>query len=366
MAQTTQTTRVAEERSRQVETETDVRWRAVVSRDPLADGRFFYSVRTTGVYCRPSCPSRRANPVHVRFHATAADARAAGFRPCRRCRPDEPSVSAVHAALVAEACRAIDAARRVPVLRDLAARAGLNPRGFERVFRDVTGMTPRGYAHARRADWLRTVLCSSSTVTEAIYEAGFESSSRFYATAGEALGMPPRVYRAGGAHMTITFGAGPCSLGTVLAGRTDRGVCAVLLGDDGNLLVEELQRRFPKARLVRGDVSFEATLRQVTSLIDAPGRGQSLPVDLHGTIFQCRVWRALQQIPAGTTITYGELAARIGAPSAVRAVAGACGANPVAVAVPCHRVVSRDGSLTGYRWGVDRKRRLIEKEKAGR
>jgi len=340
----------------------DPRWLDVVERNRNADGRFFYSVCTTGVYCRPSCPSRRANPAHVRFHVTPDDAEAAGFRPCRRCRPAEPPLEQRHAALVAAACRTIDVSERPPSLRTLASRAGLSAHHFHRVFRSVTSMTPRDYADAQRASRLRAALETSASVTEAIYAAGFDSSRAFYAAADSTLGMTPRAYRAGGAGLTIVFGTGRCDLGVVLVGRTRRGICAVLLGDDDRGLVDDLRSRFFRADLIEGDDRFLETVQCVVSHVNAPAIASQLPLDLHGTLFQQRVWQALRAIPAGSTLSYGALAARLDAPSSVRAVAQACGANPVAVIVPCHRVVGRDGALTGYRWGVERKRTLLERE----
>lgn len=335
----------------------------MVARDRAADGTFVYSVRTTGVFCRPSCGSKRANPANVRFHETVVAAEQAGFRPCLRCRPDQPSTAERYAGVVAEACRAIDAADDSPSLQALADRAALSPHHFHRVFRAVTGLTPRGYALAARARRLRSTLASSATVTEAIYDAGFGSSGRFYATSDRVLGMAPRAYRAGGAQLEITWATSPCSLGLVLVGRTIRGVCAVLLGDDGDDLAAELAKRFPRARLRAESSPSARVVAAVVALVDAPQTGALLPLDLYGTVFQQRVWRALQEIPPGTTVSYGELADRIGAPSSVRAVARACGANPLAVVVPCHRVVGRDGALTGYRWGTERKKALIERER---
>lgn len=344
--------------------EDDPRWMAVVRRDPAADGQFYYAVRTTGIYCRPSCPSRRANPRHVELYGTREAAEMAGFRPCRRCRPDLPPPVERAAASVARACRAIDAHGRLVALSPFARSASVGLRAFERLFREQTGLTPRAYAAGARAGRMRSQLRTDRRVIDAAFAAGFGSAGRFYAAAGAALGMAPRTYRQGGTGMTIRWGTTETSLGLVLAAQTVSGVCAVMLGDDEATLVDELAARFPRATLVAGDASFAATLRAVATIVEDPGAPCRLPIDLQGTAFQRRVWRALQQIPAGTTVTYGELARRIGAPKAVRAVAAACGANPVAVLVPCHRVVGADGRLTGYRWGLARKARLIEAEAA--
>jgi AraC family transcriptional regulator of adaptative response/methylated-DNA-[protein]-cysteine methyltransferase len=344
------------------ETLSDPRWAAVAARDPAADGRFLYSVATTGVYCRPSCASRPARPENVRFHATAAEAEAAGFRPCRRCKPDQPPIEERRAAIAAEACRAIEAAETPPSLDGLAAAAGMSPHHFHRLFKAATGLTPKAYAEAQQARRVREGLGEGRGVTETIYDAGFNSSGRFYARADAMLGMTPSDYRAGGTKAEIRFAVGQCSLGAILAARSERGVCAILLGDDPDALARELQDRFPRANLVGGDAAFEETVAKVVGLVEQPGRGLDLPLDVRGTAFQQRVWRALQAIPPGETATYAEIAERIGQPNAVRAVGAACGANPLAVAIPCHRVVRTDGGLSGYRWGVERKRRLLARE----
>jgi AraC family transcriptional regulator of adaptative response/methylated-DNA-[protein]-cysteine methyltransferase len=345
-------------------TERDPRWAAVVARDRSSDGRFVYSVATTGVYCRPSCAARLARPENVRFHATGADAERAGFRPCKRCKPDQKPLAEQHAAKVAEICRFIEEAEEVPPLDELAKRAGLSPYHFHRVFKAVTGLTPKTYAAAHRAKRVREELRTSGSVTEAIYGAGFNSNGRFYATSNEVLGMRPADYRAGGANAEIRFAVGECSLGSILVAKSERGVCAIMMGDDPDALARELQDRFPKARLIGGDPDFEALVAKVVGFVEAPRLGLDLPLDVAGTAFQQRVWQALKEIPAGETTTYTEVARRIGAPNSVRAVAGACAANPVAVAIPCHRVVRTDGALSGYRWGVERKRALLEREAA--
>ncbi|MGH9311206.1 MAG: bifunctional DNA-binding transcriptional regulator/O6-methylguanine-DNA methyltransferase Ada [Vicinamibacterales bacterium] len=343
----------------------DPRWTAVIARDRSADGTFFYSVATTGVYCRPSCGSRRANPKNVRFHGTAADAERAGFRPCRRCRPDRPSLAEQHAATVAEMCRLIETAAVPPALAALARRARMSPYYFHRVFKAATGVTPRAYAAAHRTKRVRAELQKGSkTVTEAIYDAGFNSGGRFYEVSGQLLGMTPTDYRAGGADTDIRFAVGECSLGSVLVAQSAKGVCAILLGDDPEALVRDLQDRFPRATLVGGDAAFEQTVARVIGFVEQPAVGLDLPLDVRGTAFQQRVWQALRAIPIGSTATYAQIAARIGAPSGARAVAQACSANPLAVAIPCHRVVRTDGAVSGYRWGVARKRSLLQKEGA--
>ncbi|NMG75561.1 bifunctional DNA-binding transcriptional regulator/O6-methylguanine-DNA methyltransferase Ada [Aromatoleum diolicum] len=340
----------------------DPRWSAVLARDPAADGQFVYAVTTTGVYCRPSCPSRRARPENVVFHATPADAQRAGFRACRRCRPDAASLAAQHAAVVAELCRFIDVSDELPTLAALAQRAGLSSYHLHRVFKAVTGVTPRAYARAQRAQRVRDGLAQGDSVTDAILDAGYNSSGRFYAESSRILGMTPRRYRAGAVDMPIRFAVGECSLGAILVAQSERGICAILMGDDADALVRDLQDRFPSAHLVGGDAGFEELVARVVGFVEAPRVGLDLPLDVRGTAFQQRVWQALRDIPAGATVSYSELAQRIGAPQAVRAVAGACAANALAVAIPCHRVLRNDGALSGYRWGVERKRALLERE----
>jgi AraC family transcriptional regulator of adaptative response/methylated-DNA-[protein]-cysteine methyltransferase len=342
----------------------DARWAAVQRRDRGADGIFYYSVRTTGVYCRPSCGARPALRANVAFHASCAQAEAAGFRPCLRCKPGQPSLSERQAQLVADACRLIDAQDEVPDLDAVARAVGMSRFHFQRVFKMHAGVTPKAYAAARRAARVRDALAQEGSVTDALYAAGFNSSSRFYAGSDAMLGMAPSRFKAGGAGEEIRFAVAACSLGAILVAATGRGICAVLMGDDPEPLVRDLQDRFPKAQLIGADAGFERTVAQVVGLVEAPRIGLDLPLDVRGTAFQQRVWAALRAIPAGETVSYTELAQRIGAPAAVRAVAGACAANPVAVAIPCHRVVRNDGGLSGYRWGIERKAALIAREKS--
>jgi AraC family transcriptional regulator, regulatory protein of adaptative response / methylated-DNA-[protein]-cysteine methyltransferase len=343
-------------------TERDPRWASVLARDRSLDGRFFYSVSTTGIYCRPSCASRTANPKNVRFHDSIADAEAAGFRACKRCKPDLASPDSQNVVTVARICRLIEQAEEVPPLAELARAAGFSPGYFHRVFKSVVGVTPKAYAAAHRAGKVRDELGRSSTVTKAIHNAGFNSNGRFYEKSGEILGMTPTDYRAGGANTAIRFAVGECSLGSILVAKSPKGVCAILIGDDPEVLVRDLQDRFPRAQLIGGDYGFEKLVANVVGLIEAPGLGLELPLDVRGTAFQQRVWTALREIPTGTTVTYTDIARKIGAPKAVRAVAGACAANPLAVAIPCHRVVRSDGALSGYRLVVQRKRALIVRE----
>ncbi len=346
-------------------TERDPRWASVVARSTDADAGFFYSVRTTGVYCRPSCPARVPRPENVRFHDTRDAAEAAGFRPCKRCKPDQPTLLEQHAARVTDACRLIETSPHVPTLEELAARAGLSTFHFHRVFKAVTGLTPRDYAAAHRGERVRRELGRSPSVTAAIYQSGYNSNGRFYDETERMLGMTPRDYRAGGTNAEIRFAVGECSLGSILVAMSERGVCAILLGDDPDALARNLQDRFPRATLVGGDTEFEHLVARVVGFVEAPGLGLDLPLDVRGTAFQQRVWQALRAIPAGATASYTEIARRIGAPRSARAVAQACAANPLAVAIPCHRVVRNDGDVSGYRWGVERKRALLRREALG-
>lgn len=340
----------------------EARWAAVQRRDRDADGQFYYSVRSTGVYCRPSCPSRTARRANVAFHASCAEAEAAGFRACLRCKPAQASLAERQAAAVAQACRLIDAAEQAPDLDSLAQAAGMSRFHFHRVFKAHTGITPKAYAAARRTARLQQGLAAAPSVTDALYAAGFGSSGRFYEASAGALGMAPGRYRAGGRGETIRFALAGCSLGAILVASTGRGICAILIGDEPEPLLQDLQQRFPQAELVGAEPGFEQTVAQVVGFVEAPRLGLDLPLDVRGTAFQRRVWEALRAIPAGATVSYSELAERLGMPSAARAVAGACAANPVAVAIPCHRVVRTDGALSGYRWGIERKRTLLERE----
>jgi AraC family transcriptional regulator of adaptative response/methylated-DNA-[protein]-cysteine methyltransferase len=337
--------------------EFDAHWETLRRRE---GGDFFYSVKTTGVYCRPDCASRLPKPENVGFYASCDEAEAAGFRACLRCKPRGNSVQARQAEMIADVCRFIEGAEDAPSLDEMAARAGLSPHHFHRLFKAVTGLTPKAYADAHRSQRVRESLSAGEAVTAALYEAGFSSSGRFYERSNAILGMKPTEYQSGGAG-DIRFAIGQCSLGAVMVAQSDRGICAITLGDDAEALIEDLQDRFPKANLIGADPDFEQTVAQVIGVVDQ-GQKLDLPLDIRGTAFQQRVWQALRAIPAGETRSYAEVAEAIGSPAAVRAVAGACAANALAIAIPCHRVVRTDGALSGYRWGVERKRALLLKE----
>lgn len=340
----------------------EARWAAVSARDRAADGAFVYGVLTTGVYCRPGCASRAPRRNNVRFFASPGEAEAAGLRPCKRCAPAASRADGAEAAALARAVALIEAADEPPALRELAAAAGLSPFHFHRRFKAAFGVTPAAYARARRAERLRGELTAAPTVSAAIYEAGYGSSGRLYAESAATLGMTPGAYRAGAPGERISYALAPSALGWVLVAATERGLCAIELGDDAEALMAALHARFPRAELASDDPAFAGWVQAVVALVETPRRGLDLPLDMRGTDFQRRVWAALREIPPGTTASYAEVAAKIGQPGASRAVAQACAANTLAIAVPCHRVVRGDGTPGGYRWGAARKQTLLARE----
>lgn len=340
----------------------DPRWRAIQGRDQSADGTFYYAVRSTGVYCRPGCSSRLPRPENVELFDTWAAAERRGYRACKKCRPrDVPSPLRVPDAVV-RACEILAHSEPTPKLGDLARQVGLSPFHLQRLFKRTLGVSPKAFASARRSSRLRDLLTAEPTVTRALLAAGYESASRAYEQAKSVLGMTPGEYRGGGSGQVIQYAVARCALGYVLVAATARGICAIELGDSPRELTAALQARLPKAACRPAAPQFQATLSKVIALIDAPRRGPDLPLDMQGTAFQRRVWEALQRVPAGTTVTYAELAWQIGRPRAVRAVAGAVAANRIAIAVPCHRAVRTDGRPSGYRWGLARKSALQAKE----
>ncbi|HLU34764.1 MAG TPA: bifunctional DNA-binding transcriptional regulator/O6-methylguanine-DNA methyltransferase Ada [Thermomicrobiales bacterium] len=339
------------------------RWRAVVNRDRAYEGKFVLAVHTTGIFCRPGCPARTPKRENISFFDTTADALRAGFRPCKRCRPLGTSISEDHARMVESAIRAMEQSESRLTLEALAAHVGMSPWHFQRIFRQQTGLTPAQYQRSLRSSRIRDELQAAPTVTEAMNNAGYGSSSQFYAATEGELGMRPSSYRAGGKGERIRYGIVQTWLGSLLVAGTDRGVCSLQMGDSEEEMLERLHETFPNAELIADDPDFARIVADVVSLAEQPSTPSSIPVDAKGTAFQHRVWNALRRIPAGTTWTYSELAEQIGSPRSVRAVAKACADNPVPLLVPCHRVIGKNGSLTGYRYGVERKRDLLDRER---
>ncbi|MDX2263540.1 MAG: bifunctional DNA-binding transcriptional regulator/O6-methylguanine-DNA methyltransferase Ada [Hyphomicrobiales bacterium] len=342
----------------------DPRWRAVVERDPAAADAFVYAVVTTGIYCRPTCAARPPRPENVRLYADAAAAERAGFRACKRCRPADAPASERRAALVARACAMLSDEDDPLDAAAVAATLGVSLGHLHRIFKESLGVTPGAYARARRSQRALRGLASGESVTRAMHEAGFSSSSRFHDAVARRLGVKPKAFAKGGQGETIRFAVGPCSLGHALIAATAKGVCAILLGDDPQTLVDDLRSMFSQAELVGADAAFEELAAVVIAHIDDPRAPLALPLDIRGAAFQERVWKALRAIPPGETRSYAELAATIGAPGSARAVARACASNCLAVVTPCHRVIRADGGLSGYRWGVERKAALLAREGA--
>lgn len=342
----------------------EARWRAVIERDAGADGVFYYAVRTTGVYCRPSCGARRPLRANVSFYRSAAEAKSAGFRACQRCRPQSMPPRQRHRELVVEACRRIEQAEQEPSARELAEAAGLSHYHFGRVFKAIVGITPKQYAMAHRARVASKNLRGSADVTSAIFESGYGASSRFYESARRRHGMTAQEIRKGGSGLEIRYAFGDSSLGLVVVAATSRGICAVLFGTSRQGLRAELRSQFPNAvfQEAEGGSDFERWVERTLDYLDGGSLRFDLPLDLRGTAFQELVWRTLLEIPKGQTASYTKVAKCIGRPMAARAVASACAANRVAVVIPCHRVVRTDGRLSNYRWGIDKKRRLLERE----
>lgn len=338
-------------------------WEAVVARDSRHDGTFVFAVRSTGIYCRPSCPSRRPRRERVQFFAQPIEAEAAGFRPCQRCHPQQATRPEPHLALVLAICRAIDDQDdRPPTLAELGQQLGMSPYHLQRTFKRIVGVTPKQYAAAQRAARLKQHLKEKTTVTEAIYEAGYPSSSSAYGEASGQLGMTPATYRRGGPATTITYAITPCPLGYLLVAATSQGICAVRLGDAAEELAATLAAEFPAAQIERGNGDLGRWVASLQDYLRGAQPHLDLPLDVRATAFQRRVWVALQEIPYGSTRSYSKVAQAIGQPTAARAVARACATNPVALVVPCHRVVREDGSLGGYRWGIERKEALLAHE----
>jgi AraC family transcriptional regulator, regulatory protein of adaptative response / methylated-DNA-[protein]-cysteine methyltransferase len=340
-----------------------LRWNALAQRNQDTGGAFIYGVKTTGIYCRPTCASRLPKRDNVCFFQSTAEAEEAGFRPCKRCQPHAISPQEERVQLIARICKLIETSETFLSLSELAAVVGLSHYHFQRLFKEIVGVTPKAYGKAQREKRVREQLQKGVSVTQSIYDAGFGTSSHFYEGATAMLGMAPSQYKAGAKNIEIQFATAQSFLGWVLVAATEKGICAIDFGESSETLIAGLKTRFPKAFLREPNVKFSGWVAQVIAFIETPKRGLDLPLDIQGTAFQQRVWKALQTIPLGSTVSYSEVAQQIEMPSAVRAVATACAANTLAVAIPCHRVVRSNGELSGYRWGVERKRALLEQEK---
>ncbi|MBI9043220.1 MAG: bifunctional DNA-binding transcriptional regulator/O6-methylguanine-DNA methyltransferase Ada [Anaerolineaceae bacterium] len=339
------------------------RWDALVQRNPLADGKFVYAVRSTGVYCRPNCTSRKPNKKNVLFFEHSDEAVEAGFRPCKRCTPQE-NKAPEPADMVLEACEVIDNAEIEPSLSELAQAVNLSPYHFQRLFKKTLGITPKQYMIQKRMTRVRKNLRKKKNITEAVYDSGFLSSSSFYKQAEDHLGMTPSKFHQGGKNVVIYYGIAKSYLGWVLVAKTNKGICQIEFGDSKKLLVKRLSANFPEANLLTDDVTLSKNISQVITYLKTPQKSFPIPLDIMGTAFQKKVWDELKKIPPGTTKTYSEIAAAINQPEASRAVANAIASNKIAAAIPCHRVIRKDGKLGGYHWGIDRKKKILEREKS--
>ena len=339
------------------------RWKAVVDNNTSADSVFYYAVKTTGVYCRPSCTSRLPNRANIEYFVTCADAETAGYRACKRCNPTANSKDQVNYEKIIRACRIIEEGETRLTLDELAARVQLSPYHFHRLFKKIVGVTPKQYASKHQSEKFQKSLKTSLSITDAIYSAGFGSSGSAYDKAQDQIAMKPGDYRRGGAGITINYGLAHCYLGWVIVAATGRGICAIEFGDDPDLLPDQVQARFPNSELKKADAGFDRLIKDVVAFMKAPEGTFQLPLDIQGTAFQQQVWNILRQIKPGTTMSYSDVASRIGKPKAVRAVATACASNKIAVIIPCHRVIAKDGAVSGYRWGTERKKMLLAVEK---
>lgn len=340
----------------------DARWNAVIDNNSSADGSFYYAVITTGVYCRPSCSSRLPNRANVEFFTTYDEAETAGYRACKRCTPTASSKAIEREQKIIHACRIIEKSETSLKLDELATQVNLSPYHFHRLFKKIVGVTPKQYASRNQSRRFQESLKTSPSITDAIYSAGYGSSGGAYDKTQDQLAMKPKVYRKGGAGITITYGLAQCFLGWIIIGATDRGICAIEFGDDPGTLPDQVQISFPNAQLKKADRSFITLIKEVVDFIKSPEDTFQIPLDIQGTAFQQQVWNILRQIKLGETLSYTEVAERIGKPKAARAVASACASNKLAVVIPCHRVISKVGKMSGYRWGTERKKMLLESE----
>jgi AraC family transcriptional regulator, regulatory protein of adaptative response / methylated-DNA-[protein]-cysteine methyltransferase len=347
-------------------TDSEIHWRAVSDRDARFDGAFVFGVRSTGIFCKPSCPARRPRRENVSFFDSVTDAVRSGFRACRRCLPERVNAPDPQAQMVMRACRLIAENAAAPLsLTALGELLNVSPHHFQRTFKSLLGVTPRRYAEALRLERFKARVKEGPDVTGALYEAGYGSSSRLYEKSTRQLGMTPAAYRKGGRGMSISYTIVSCELGRLLVAATERGLCAVTFGDDDDKLAAALMAEYPAAEVGRGGDALDAGVATLLAHLEGKAPRLDLPLDLRATAFRLRVWEELRRIPYGETRSYGEIAAAIGQPTATRAVASACAANPVALVTPCHRVVREGGALSGYRWGVERKRKLLEREQKG-
>jgi len=341
----------------------DARWNAVVKNNFCADDSFYYAVLTTGIYCRPSCTSRLPNRANVEYFTTCEEAETAGYRECKRCKPTKKSKAVETEQKIIHSCRIIEESEISLKLDELAAQVNLSPYHFHRLFKKIVGVTPRQYASRNKSRRFQKSLKTSPSITDAIYSAGYGSSGGAYDKTQDQLAMKPKVYRKGAAGITITYGLAQCFLGWVIVAATDRGICAIEFGDDPGALPDQVQTRFPKAQLKEADRGFKTLISEVVEFIESPGGDLIIPLDIQGTAFQQQVWNVLRRVKAGETLSYTEVAEKIGNPDAVRAVASACASNKLAVVIPCHRIISKAGKLSGYRWGTKRKKMLLDLEK---
>jgi AraC family transcriptional regulator, regulatory protein of adaptative response / methylated-DNA-[protein]-cysteine methyltransferase len=339
------------------------RWQAVVDRDKAAEGCFYYAVVTTGIFCRPGCSSRLPNQGNVEYFETGAEAMRAGFRPCKRCNPTGETKDKEVEQKIVDVCRKIENSDKTIKLDTLAREAGLSSFHFHRLFKKIVGVTPKMYSSNHQSLRFREKLKSSKSITDAIFDAGYSSTSGAYSSKGDLLAMKPKEYRAGGRGVTIQYGVAECILGWVIVAATDRGICGIEFGDDVTVLVPQLQKRFPEAVLKEAGPGFKHVIEDVVQFVKVPTASFNLPLDIQGTVFQQKVWTILREIEPGKTMSYTEVAEKVGNPKAVRAVATACASNKIAVVIPCHRVISKAGKISGYRWGVTRKNDLLENEK---
>jgi AraC family transcriptional regulator, regulatory protein of adaptative response / methylated-DNA-[protein]-cysteine methyltransferase len=363
IVETSQQTDLYMAAKKELSSEENNAWQAVLGRDRRYDGLFVYAVRSTGIYCRPSCPSRRPKPELVEFFEQPKAAESAGYRSCRRCRPTENGAHAALPQAITKVCRFLDeASEEVPKLEQMAELVNMSPFHLQRTFKQALGVSPREYAELRRFLRFRARLQKGDDVTTAMYEAGFNSPSRLYERSASVLGMTPSAYKAGGAGTKIAFSLADTSLGRVLVAQTEKGVCAVRIGDSDKALEAELRTEFVNAEIARSDAKLSRVVQQVVNAAEGHGISADIPLDIRHTAFQGKVWQALRKIAPGETRSYSDIAKAVGDPKAVRAVARACATNPVALVIPCHRVVRSDGDLSGYRWGVQRKKKLLESE----